>query len=178
MANNSVTFRHRSPAYELISDVTIMKPGFKNIPSSEKLLTRALWDTGSDGCMIDETAASNLGLEVTGNIMIAGIHGTKGVLPLHKIRTAALQCHLQCPASGKLTFRASSRIIHSGFFFPIAVLRERFFQRLLPWIHTLHRILISNETARNSPSILMGVSYRSGFIRYRAPPAGYTSVTS
>ena len=69
MANNSVTFRYQSPAYELISDVTIMKPGFKNIPSSKKLLTRALWDTGSDGCMIDETAASNLGLEVTGNII-------------------------------------------------------------------------------------------------------------
>lgn len=79
MANNSVTFRYQSPAYELISDVTIMKPGFKNIPSSKKLLTRALWDTGSDGCMIDETVASNLGLEVTGNIMIAGIHGVKEV---------------------------------------------------------------------------------------------------
>lgn len=156
MANNSVTFRYRSPAYELISDVTIMKPGFKNIPSSEKLLTRALWDTGSDGCMIDETAASVRGLDEGYSILIGleWILSTKGVLPLHKIRTAGLQCHLQCPVSGKLTFRASSRITHSGFFFPIAVLRERFFQWLFPWMHTLHRILISNETAKISPSTL------------------------
>ena len=70
MANNSVTFRYRNPAYELISDVTIMKPGFKNIPSSEKLLTRALWDTGSDGCMIDETAASVRGLDEGYSVLI------------------------------------------------------------------------------------------------------------
>ena len=37
--------------------------------------------------MIDETVASNLGLEVTGNIMIAGIHGVKEVNKyINKIR--------------------------------------------------------------------------------------------
>ena len=73
--------------------------------------------------------------------------------------------------SGKLTFRASSRITHSGFFFPIAVLRERFFQRLFPWMHTLHRILISNETAKISPSILMGYrTDRGSFVTGRLRP--------
>ena len=73
---SALTVKASGPMREIISDIKIMLPSYID-PGNKHIDTRAIWDTGATGSVIDEKFADKIGLVPTGQARTIGVNGSK-----------------------------------------------------------------------------------------------------